>query len=80
MPTARARRRRRRARRRAIARHREDPHRLERGHDQRHTTARILESAGITRLAVHGRTKEQGYSGRANWDVIAEVAESVKIP
>lgn len=44
------------------------------------TTARILESAGITRLAVHGRTKEQGYSGFADWDVIAEVAESVKIP
>jgi nifR3 family TIM-barrel protein len=44
------------------------------------TTARLLENAGITRLAVHGRTKEQGYSGRADWDVIAEVAESVKIP
>jgi len=44
------------------------------------TTARILESTGITRLAVHGRTKEQGYSGVADWDVIAEVAESVKIP
>lgn len=44
------------------------------------TTARILEQAGITRLAVHGRTKEQGYSGEANWDVIAEVAESVAIP
>jgi nifR3 family TIM-barrel protein len=44
------------------------------------TTARILENAGITRLAVHGRTKEQGYSGHADWDVIAEVAESVKIP
>jgi nifR3 family TIM-barrel protein len=44
------------------------------------TTARILENAGITRLAVHGRTKEQGYSGRADWDVIAEVAESVKFP
>jgi nifR3 family TIM-barrel protein len=43
-------------------------------------TARILESTGITRLAVHGRTKEQGYSGVADWDVIAEVAESVKIP
>ncbi|HVE16547.1 MAG TPA: tRNA dihydrouridine synthase DusB [Chthoniobacterales bacterium] len=44
------------------------------------TTARILENAGITRLAVHGRTKEQGYSGQANWDVIAEVAECVSIP
>jgi nifR3 family TIM-barrel protein len=44
------------------------------------TTARILEGAGITRLAVHGRTKEQGYSGVADWDVIAQVAESVRIP
>lgn len=44
------------------------------------TTARVLEGAGITRLAVHGRTKEQGYSGLADWDVIAEVAETVKIP
>jgi tRNA-dihydrouridine synthase B len=44
------------------------------------TTARILEDCGIQALAVHGRTKEQGYSGRANWDVIAEVAATVKIP
>lgn len=44
------------------------------------TTARILEETGITRIAVHGRTKEQGYSGTANWDVIAEVAEAVRVP
>ncbi len=44
------------------------------------TTARILEDAGIQALAVHGRTKDQGYSGEANWDVIAEVAQAVKIP
>lgn len=43
-------------------------------------TARILEAAGIRRLAVHGRTKEQGYTGAADWDVIAQVAETVKIP
>ena len=42
--------------------------------------ARLLEESGIQRLAVHGRTKAQGYSGEANWDVIAEVAASVKIP
>ena len=42
--------------------------------------ARLLEDAGIQRLAVHGRTKAQGYSGEANWDVIAEVAATVKIP
>jgi len=43
-------------------------------------TAKRLEGAGIRRLAVHGRTKEQGYSGEANWDVIAGVVRAVKIP
>lgn len=43
-------------------------------------TSRCLEECGIQRIAVHGRTKEQGYSGRADWDVIAEVAAAVKIP
>jgi nifR3 family TIM-barrel protein len=43
-------------------------------------TSRILEGAGIRRVAVHGRTKAQGYSGSANWDVIAKVASSVTIP
>ena len=42
--------------------------------------ARILEDCGIQRLAVHGRTRAQSYSGVANWDVIAETAASVKIP
>src|ERR1700677_215157 len=44
------------------------------------TTARILQDAGIRAVAVHGRTKEQGYSGGADWDVIAQVAEAVTIP
>lgn len=43
-------------------------------------TARILEQAGVRRLAVHGRTKEQGYSGFADWDVIAQVCQTVSIP
>lgn len=43
-------------------------------------TARILEGCGIQALAVHGRTKEQGYSGRADWEVIASVVAAVKIP
>ncbi len=42
--------------------------------------ARLLEDCGITRVAVHGRTKAQGYTGLADWDVIAEVAEAVSIP
>ncbi len=44
------------------------------------TTARILEDCGIQAVAVHGRTKEQGYTGLADWDVIAQVAAAVKIP
>ena len=44
------------------------------------TTARILEDAGIQALAVHGRTKDMGYSGEADWNVIDEVARSVRIP
>jgi tRNA-dihydrouridine synthase B len=44
------------------------------------TTATILEQVGIAAVAVHGRTKEQGYSGIADWEVIAEVAEMVSIP
>jgi tRNA-dihydrouridine synthase B len=44
------------------------------------TTARILEESGVCRIAVHGRTKEQGYSGRADWSVIGEVAAAVGLP
>lgn len=43
-------------------------------------TARVLEDCGIRRLAVHGRTKEQGYTGLADWDVIGAVAQAVRIP
>jgi tRNA-dihydrouridine synthase len=42
--------------------------------------ARLLEGVGIRRIAVHGRTRAQGYSGVANWEVIAEVAASVSVP
>jgi tRNA-dihydrouridine synthase B len=43
-------------------------------------TARILEQSGVRRIAVHGRTKEQGYGGHADWSAIGDVARSVKIP
>ena len=42
--------------------------------------AKILENCGITALAVHGRTRAQGYSGEADWRVIGEVAQSITIP
>jgi tRNA-dihydrouridine synthase B len=44
------------------------------------TTARLLEQTGVQAIAVHGRTKDQGYSGEADWDVIAQVVQAVSIP
>ena len=42
--------------------------------------AKIAEKAGASAIAVHGRTKAQGYTGKANWDIIKQVKESVNIP
>src|SRR5205814_2884221 len=42
--------------------------------------AGILEECGIAALAVHGRTRAQGYSGEADWRVIGEVAQTIAIP
>ncbi len=42
--------------------------------------AKIAEDAGISAIAVHGRTREQYYSGVADWDIIKQVKETVKIP
>ncbi|MBE5893185.1 MAG: tRNA dihydrouridine synthase DusB [Lachnospiraceae bacterium] len=42
--------------------------------------ARIAESCGVAAVAVHGRTREQYYSGKADWDIIAAVKDAVKIP
>ena len=42
--------------------------------------AGILEECGVAALAVHGRTRAQGYSGEADWRVIGEVAQAVAIP
>jgi nifR3 family TIM-barrel protein len=42
--------------------------------------ARIIEENGGSAIAFHARTKEQGYSGLADWDAIAEVKAAVRIP
>ncbi|HEV2498412.1 MAG TPA: tRNA dihydrouridine synthase DusB [Terriglobia bacterium] len=42
--------------------------------------ARLAEACGVEAIAVHPRTRMQGYSGRARWDIIREVKASVRIP
>lgn len=45
-----------------------------------HEVGQIVQDAGAQALTIHGRTKIQGYSGEADWELIAEVAEKLRIP
>jgi tRNA-dihydrouridine synthase B len=43
-------------------------------------TAKLAEDCGVEHIALHGRTKEQGYRGLANWDLVRQIKGAVKVP
>jgi nifR3 family TIM-barrel protein len=43
-------------------------------------TAKLAEDCGVEHIALHGRTKEQGYRGLANWDLVKQIKDVVKVP
>ena len=57
---------------------------IRKGWDKEHVNAvqiaKIAEKNGVSAITVHGRTREEFYSGKADWDIIKEVKDSVSIP
>lgn len=57
---------------------------IRKGFDEAHINAveiaRIAQESGAAAVAVHGRTREQYYSGKADWEIIAQVKQAVRIP
>src|SRR5881628_1024210 len=43
-------------------------------------TAKLAEACGAEHIALHGRTREQGYRGLANWDLVKQIKETVRVP